>query len=57
MRLLNEKDSLVRKSEYFNVLEQLHDVNDNIAELQRQLGSVSVHERIVFSLTRSLSSA
>ncbi|VDN52011.1 unnamed protein product [Dracunculus medinensis] len=32
MRLLNEKDSLVRKSEYFNVLEQLHDVNDNIKQ-------------------------
>lgn len=45
MRLLNEKDALVRKSEYYNVLEQLADVNEDIARLQRELSDASTIEQ------------
>lgn len=45
MRLLNEKDALVRKSEYYNVLEQLADVNEDIARLQRELSGASTIEQ------------
>ncbi|MFH4977948.1 hypothetical protein AB6A40_004657 [Gnathostoma spinigerum] len=41
MRLLTEKDALVRKSEYYNVLEQLHEVEESIASLQQKLSSAS----------------
>lgn len=44
MQLLNEKDALVRKSEYLNVLEQLADVEHEIADLQKKLGQTSSSE-------------
>uniref|UniRef100_A0A915CBL9 EH domain-binding protein 1 n=1 Tax=Parascaris univalens TaxID=6257 RepID=A0A915CBL9_PARUN len=44
MRLLNEKDALVRRSEYFNVLEQLKEVQDDIKALQKKLSSASCIE-------------
>ncbi|VDM43025.1 unnamed protein product [Toxocara canis] len=45
MRLLNEKDALVRRSEYFNVLEQLKEVQDEISALQKKLSSASCIEQ------------
>lgn len=45
MRLLNEKDALVRRSEYFNVLEQLKDVQDEIGNIQKKLSSASSIEQ------------
>uniref|UniRef100_A0A7I4KEP8 BMA-EHBP-1, isoform a n=1 Tax=Brugia malayi TaxID=6279 RepID=A0A7I4KEP8_BRUMA len=46
MRLLTEKDAIVRRTEYFNVLEQLREVEDEITKLQRKLGSASVIDQI-----------
>ncbi|CAG9540867.1 unnamed protein product [Cercopithifilaria johnstoni] len=46
MRLLTEKDSIVRRTEYFNVLEQLREVEDEITKLQHELGSVSTIDEI-----------
>lgn len=54
MRLLNEKDSIVRRTEYFNVLEQLREVEDDILHLQRELGSASNIERKFLFLMVSL---
>lgn len=45
MRLLTEKDAIVRRTEYFNVLERLREVEDEITELQRKLGSASIIDR------------
>ncbi|KAM3718043.1 Ras guanyl-releasing protein [Dirofilaria immitis] len=42
MRLLTEKDAIVRRTEYFNILEQLREVEDKIIKLQRELGSASI---------------
>ncbi|VDN07801.1 unnamed protein product [Thelazia callipaeda] len=41
MRLLTEKDAIVRRTEYFNVLEQLREVEDQITKLQHELSSAS----------------
>uniref|UniRef100_A0A1I8EZT2 Calponin-homology (CH) domain-containing protein n=1 Tax=Wuchereria bancrofti TaxID=6293 RepID=A0A1I8EZT2_WUCBA len=46
MRLLTEKDAIVRRTEYFNVLEQLREVEDEITKLQHKLGSASVIDQI-----------
>lgn len=45
MRLLTEKDAIVRRTEYFNVLEQLREVEDEITKLQHKLGSASIIDR------------
>lgn len=44
------KDAIVRRTEYFNVLEQLREVEDEITKLQRKLGSASVIDRKLISL-------
>uniref|UniRef100_A0A1I7VQR2 EH domain-binding protein 1 n=1 Tax=Loa loa TaxID=7209 RepID=A0A1I7VQR2_LOALO len=46
MRLLTEKDAVVRRTEYFNVLEQLREVEDEITKLQHKLGSASIIDEV-----------
>uniref|UniRef100_A0A0R3RR99 BMERB domain-containing protein n=1 Tax=Elaeophora elaphi TaxID=1147741 RepID=A0A0R3RR99_9BILA len=46
MRLLTEKDAIVRRTEYFNVLEQLREVEDEIIKLQQKLGSASIIDEV-----------
>lgn len=52
MRLLTEKDGIVRRTEYFNVLEQLREVEDEITKLQHELGSASNIDRKFTSYLR-----